>query len=130
MNAEDTIKTVIATFIRNENKIITIILHNVRIDKDDVVDAVVILKRLGENLPTGKLIDARFHNSITNDAKQYWRQSMTFKTSLAIAYVVGSDTLKYLANCYLKIFSPKVRMRYFTNHTKGYEWLKTNLRNS
>jgi hypothetical protein len=122
----ETVKSVIGTFSIDESKIITIILHNTTIEKDDVIDAIAILKQLGRNMPTGKLIDARFFHSITSEAKKYWEDSVTFSSSFALAYVIRSTTRKSLANLYLKFFSPKVKIKYFTNHTEAYEWLKSN----
>jgi hypothetical protein len=126
MNMEETIKSVIATFSIDENKIIRIVLNNTAIEKEDVVDAINVLKQLGKNMPTGKLIDARLHHSITKEAKKYWEESVTFSSSFALAYVINSNTRKNIANLYLKIVSPKVKMRFFTEHSEAYEWLKTN----
>jgi hypothetical protein len=126
MEPTETVKSVIATFTRDENKIITIVLHNVAIEKEDVMDAIVILKQLGRNMPSGKLIDTRFHDSITPEAKKYWQHSVTYSSSFAIAYIIKSVLQKNLANLYVKIFSPKVKMKYFTNHTEAYNWLKSN----
>jgi hypothetical protein len=126
MNSKETVKTVIGTFSVEENKIISIILHDVTIEKEDVMDAIVVLKQLGKNMPSAKLIDTRFHGAITAEAKKYWEQSVIYSSSFAIAYIIRSDLKKSLSNLYVKIFSPKVKMKYFTNHTEAYNWLKSN----
>jgi hypothetical protein len=126
MNMVETVKSVIATFSIDENKIIRIVLNNTAIEKEDVMDAIAVLKQLGKNMPTGKLIDARLHHSITREGKKYWEESVTFSSSFALAYVINSNTRKSLANLYLKVVSSKVKMKYFTDLSEAYEWLKTN----
>jgi hypothetical protein len=126
MNSKEAIKTVIGTFSVEENKIISIILHNVTIEKEDVVDAIAVLKQLAGGMPSSKLIDTRFNDSITSSAKKYWEDSITYSSSFAIAYVLKSVFRKRLANLYLKFLSPKVKIRYFTDHTEAYNWLKGN----
>jgi hypothetical protein len=126
MNSKEAVKTVIGTFSVEENKIISIILHNVTIEKEDVVDAITVLKQLAGGMPSSKLIDTRFNYSITKSAKKYWEESVTFSSSFAIAYIIKSDLRKRLMNLYLKFFSPKIKIMYFTNHTEAYNWLKSN----
>jgi hypothetical protein len=126
MNNKEQVKTVIGTFSLGENKIISIILNNVTIEKEDIIDAIVILKQLADGMPSSKLIDTRNYYSISKAAKKYWEESITFSSSFAIAYILRSEFQKRLANLYLRLFSPKVKIRYFTNNTEADSWLKSN----
>jgi hypothetical protein len=118
------LKTNTATFYKDENDIIHVVLHEgVSLDYYDALDHYLVIKNLSGNAPVLKLIDGRCGWSIQSKARKFLAGKEVKEKTIARAIVQGSSIKKVLVNFFTELNKPEVPTRMFTDYDEAYAWL-------
>ncbi len=110
----------------DDNNILHIVLlPNVKMDIEDAVDNLLVVRHLTKNKPCVKLIDIRSGFMIERKAKILIDKSATQKKTIARAILTGSSIKKVAFNFFLKYNSHSIPTKFFTEVNEAIEWLKS-----
>ena len=116
--------TRVADISLDENNIIHVIVHaDVRVDYEDAIDVALVIKNLGKNKPTLKLIDLRLNGVIEKKAQKLIDSKEIKQKTIARAVILGSFLSSIAKNFFMKMNKPETPTKIFTNYDEAYAWL-------
>ncbi|MDO8999829.1 MAG: hypothetical protein Q7W45_08700 [Bacteroidota bacterium] len=109
----------------DDNNILHIVLlPDVKMDIEDAVDNLLVVRHFTKNKPCVKLIDIRAGFKIERKAKVLINKADTQKKTIARAILTGSSIKKVVFNFFLKYNSNSIPTKFFTEVNEAIEWLK------
>lgn len=112
-----------ATIFLDKNDILHIKMHdNVRIDHDDTVDNLLVVKSYTKGRKVLKLIDARAKCSVDRKAKELINR-IDEKQTIARAVIKSSFITKVLLTFFTELNKPEIPTKIFTDKDEAYNWL-------
>lgn len=70
------------------------------------------------------VIDARYLNNITNEARRYFSEAEAMKFVNAFAIIISGTIHKLMGNAYIKYDRPSVPARLFTDEETAFNWVQ------
>ncbi|HXD92974.1 MAG TPA: hypothetical protein VNX01_07145 [Bacteroidia bacterium] len=95
----------------------------IHLDYEDAIDNAIVIKKLTDNRPTLKLVDARSDWTIDKKAQKFIRSNEVKERTIARAVLKSSVLSTILSNFFSKLNKPKVPTQIFTDYSEAYKWL-------
>lgn len=112
-------------YLDDNNILHIVLLAGIKMDAEDAVDNLLVVRHLTKHKPCVKLIDIRAGFRIEKKAKNILDKADTQKKTMARAIVTGSSIKKVALNFFLKYNSNSIPTKFFTDINEAIEWLKT-----
>jgi hypothetical protein len=95
----------------------------IHLDYEDAIDNAIVIKKLTDNRPTLKLVDARSDWAIDKKAEKFIRSNEIKERTIARAVIKSSTLSTVLLNFFSKLNRTNVPTKVFTDYTEAYNWL-------
>ncbi|MDP1801458.1 MAG: hypothetical protein Q8L81_08905 [Bacteroidota bacterium] len=117
------ITTRTATIYMDENRVLHIqMLDKVRVDYEDAMDNLLVVKSCTKGKKALKLIDARAFFRVEKRARELIN-SVDAKQTIARAVVKGSIFTRVLLSFYTGLNKPTIPTKIFSDYDEAYNWL-------
>ena|ERR1700740_1350547 len=98
-------------------------MKGIHLDYEDAIDNALVIKKLTDDKPTLKLVDARLGWTIDKKAEKFIRSNEVKEKTIARAVLKSSALSSILSNFFSKLNRPKVPTQIFTDYNEAYKWL-------
>ncbi|MGZ3943066.1 MAG: DUF7793 family protein [Bacteroidia bacterium] len=120
----DKVTTRTAVMWKDENSIFWVqLIADVEIDKEDVVDNLLVTRTITENKPHLKVLDSRSNWKMTKEAEEYFKREDSPEKTIARAVLVRSVADKLIRKFLITLYKPNVPINFFTSESEAVKWL-------
>jgi len=120
------IRTRTAEMWKDENGIFwATILPDVKIDKEDIADNLLVTRNLTGNVPCLRVFDSRNNWNMTEEAENHYKSEDIPEKTIARAVLVNSVADKIIKSFLVKLYKPTVPLKFFTTEAEAVNWLLT-----
>ncbi len=102
-----------------------VMLKGVRVDMEDAIDNMLVVRDLVKNEPSVKLVDVREGLKMGQKVKSFLDSKDVQKKTKARAIYTNNSVKKITLNFFLKYNSNSIPTKFFTDYALAIDWLKT-----